>query len=138
VYNSYKLNSASLPLLCQCQWHKEVIFPAFLILRYKYAHVRRTYQVPGGMVGAWIVTLLPLAYAVIASWFILFPTDHVVTSFKVTRLTYELSQLIPLGIIVLLTIMFYIWSQSEKRDQDVVVELNTQMSAGFGAGAGGE
>jgi type VI protein secretion system component VasK len=90
------------------------------------------------MVAAWIVTLLPLAYAVIASWFILFPTDHAVAGAGVTHLTYELSQLISLGIIVLLTIVFYIWGQSEKRNQDVVVELNTQTGAEFSAGASGE
>jgi glutamate:GABA antiporter len=114
------------------------IFPAFLILRYKYAHVRRTYQVPGGMVGAWIVTLLPLAYAVIASWFILFPTDHAVASAGVTRLTYELSQLIPLGLIVLLTIVFYVWGHMESRNQDVVVELNVETGSEVNLGAGGE
>lgn len=114
------------------------IFPAFIILRYKYPDVRRPYKVPGGMLGAWIVTLLPLAYAVIASWFIVFPTDSAVKNVGVTRVTYELSQLIPLGIIVLLTIVFYVWGQSEKRNQDVVVELNTQTGAQFSTGAGGE
>jgi len=39
------------------------IFPAYIILRYKYPNIRRPYKVPGGMLGAWIVTLLPLAYA---------------------------------------------------------------------------
>src|SRR5229473_4135409 len=33
------------------------IFPSYLILRYKYPNVHRPYRVPGGMVGAWIVTL---------------------------------------------------------------------------------
>ena len=108
------------------------IFPAYLILRYKYAHVRRVYQVPGGMVGAWIVTLLPLAYAAIASYFILIPISP-----SVDRLTYELTQFIPLGIIVLLTIVFYIWGQSESRNKDVVVELSTDENAtAFSTGAG--
>ena len=100
--------------------------------------MRRVYKVPGGIVGAWIVTLFPLAYAAVGSWFILFPTDGAVANAKVTRLTYELSQLIPLGIIVLLTIIFYAWGRSESRNKDVEVVLN--ISDGetlLGAGAGG-
>jgi amino acid transporter len=100
------------------------IFPAFLILRYKYPDVRRIYKVPGGMVGAWIVTLLPLAYAAVATFFILFPPDSTISSSTLTRLTYELTQFIALGIIFLLTVVFYVWGQLEKRNQDVVVELN--------------
>lgn len=116
------------------------IFPAFIILRYKYPNVRRVYKVPGGMVGAWIVTLLPLAYAAIGSWFILFPTDSAVARAQVSRLTYELSQLIPLGVIVLLTIVFYVWGQAEKRNRDVVVELdlNTDNETILSTGAGGD
>ncbi len=115
------------------------IFPAFLILRYKYPDVRRVYKVPGGMVGAWIVTLFPLAYAAVGSWFILFPTDGAVANAKVSRLTYELSQLIPLGIIVVLTIVFYMWGQSESRNKDVEVVINisdgeTLLAVGAGGG----
>jgi glutamate:GABA antiporter len=112
------------------------MFPSFLILRYKYPNVRRPYKVPGGMVGAWIVTLLPLAYAAIASWFIVFPTDKAVAGSGVDRVTYEASQLIPLGIIVLLAIVFYIWGHMEKRNQDIVVELNLETSAEASQGAG--
>jgi amino acid transporter len=104
------------------------IFPSFLILRYKYPNVRRVYRVPGGMVGAWIVTLLPLAYAAIASYFILVPTDATVGS--TGRLTYELTQFIPLIIIILLTVVFYVWGQLESRNRDVVVDLNLSVGAG--------
>lgn len=114
------------------------IFPAYIILRYKYPNIHRPYKVPGGMLGAWIVTFFPLAYAAIASWFILFPTDSVVASNKVSRLTYELSQLVPLAIIVLLTIVFYAWGQTEARNQDVVVELNLDTDATAISAGGGE
>jgi amino acid transporter len=101
------------------------IFPAFLILRYKYPNVHRPYKVPGGMVGAWIVTILPFAYAAIASYFILIPTDSTVSGYPgITRLTYELSQFIPLLLIIILTTVFYVWGHMEKRNSDVVVELN--------------
>lgn len=112
------------------------IFPAYLILRYKYPNVRRPYTVPGGMVGAWIATLLPLAYAVIASYFILIPTDQTITNNSVSRLTYELTQFIPLLAIGLLTVVFYIWGQMETRNKDVVVELETGGGEELIAGAG--
>jgi amino acid transporter len=108
------------------------IFPSFLILRYKYPHVPRVYKVPGGMLGAWIVTALPFLYALIAVVFILVPS-----STSVDRLTYELTQFIPLVLIVLLTIGFYILGHNDKRNQDVVVELSTaepgvERAGGFG------
>ncbi|GAC1380291.1 MAG: APC family permease [Ktedonobacteraceae bacterium] len=112
------------------------IFPAYLILRYKYPNVRRPYKVPGGMLGAWIVTLLPLAYAAVASYFILIPTDATVVSYSVSRITYELSQLIPLAIIFLLTVVFYVWGHREAHNQDVVVDLNSGEASEFSAGAG--
>ncbi len=98
-----------------------LIFPAFLLLRYRYPEVPRTYRVPGGMLGAWIVTLLPFAYAAIASYFILIPSASYVSNSGVDRTTYELTQFIPLIVIILLTVVFYIWGQMEKRNQDVVV-----------------
>ena len=99
-----------------------LIFPAYLILRYKYPNIRRPYQVPGGMVGAWIVTALPFLYAAIGTVFILVPLD--ISSSGVSRLTYEVAQFACLGIIVLLTAVFYIWGHLEKRNKDVVVQLN--------------
>ncbi|HEY5005756.1 MAG TPA: APC family permease [Ktedonobacteraceae bacterium] len=101
------------------------MFPSFLILRYKYPNVPRTYRVPGGMVGAWIVTLLPFTYALVAVIFILVPST---LPGSVTRLTYELTQFIPLVFIVLLTIVFYIIGHNERSNQDVLVEMSTRES----------
>ncbi|HLH63046.1 MAG TPA: APC family permease [Ktedonobacteraceae bacterium] len=100
------------------------IFPAFFLLRLRYPDVHRPYKVPGGIIGAAIVTLLPFIYAAFASYFILIPTDATVANNGVTRLTYELTQFVPLAIIVLLTTVFYIWGHLEKRNKDVVVEVN--------------
>lgn len=44
---------------------------------------------------------------------------------KVDRLTYELTRFIPLVIIVLLTIVFYIMGHNDKRNQDVFVDLHS-------------
>lgn len=107
------------------------IFPSFLILRYKYPNVPRVYRVPGGMLGAWIVAALPFAYALIAVVFILVPGS----TGKVDRLTYELTEFIPLLIIVLLTIVFYIMGHNDKRNQDVYVDLHTG-EAGIGRAEG--
>jgi amino acid transporter len=109
------------------------IFPAFLILRYKYPHVPRTYRVPGGMLGAWIVTVLAFLYALIAVVFILVPSS----TGKIDRLTYELTQFIPLILIVLLTIVFYVWGHNDTRNQDVVVEVPVERDMGRAGGFGG-
>jgi hypothetical protein len=90
------------------------------------------------MVGAWIVMLLPLAYAAIASFFILWPRDATVASNGVTRLTYELTQFIPLAIIVVLTTVFYIWGHLEKSNRDVVVDYSQQTNTEVILGGGGE
>ena len=114
------------------------IFPSYLILRYKYPNVRRPYKVPGGMLGAWIITLFPLAYAAIASFFILWPTDATVAANGVTRFTYEMTQFVPLVIIVLLTTVFYIWGHAEKANRDVVVDYSQLSNAEVVVGGGGE
>jgi len=111
------------------------IFPSFLILRYKYPHVYRPYKVPGGMIGAWIVTIFPFTYALIAVIFILIPSS----TGKVDRLTFELTSFIPLAIIVLLTIVFYIMGHNDKRNADVFVELNAAQASVISAdGIAGE
>jgi glutamate:GABA antiporter len=100
------------------------IFPAYLILRYKYPNVPRPYKVPGGMLGAWIVTLLPFTYAALASYFILVPAASTVAADGVSRLTYELTQFIPLFLIFLLASVFYIWGHLEKGNKDIVIEVD--------------
>jgi len=92
-----------------------LIFPTFLVLRYRYPAVPRPYRVPGGMVGAWIVTLLPVAYAGIACFFLLIPSGVYLKINHLNRLTFELTQFVPLASIVLLTIVFFVWGQTERR-----------------------
>ena len=79
-----------------------------------------------------VVSLTDCFYAAIASYFILWPTDANVSS--VGRLTYELTQFVPLGIIALLTIVFYVWGQNEASNQDVIVDIapGSELSAGAG------
>lgn len=99
------------------------IFPAFLLLRYKQPDVPRPYRVPGGMLGAWVVTLLTFAYAAFASYYILIPSDATVTSSGIDRFTYEVTELAAIGIIVLLTVVFYAWGHMERRKVERVGEV---------------
>jgi len=99
------------------------IFPAFLMLRYKYPDAPRPYRVPGGMVGAWVVTLLTFAYAAFASYYILIPSDATVVSSGISRVTYEVTEIAAIAIIVLLTGVFYIWGHRERRVVESVGEV---------------
>jgi glutamate:GABA antiporter len=99
-----------------------LMFPTFLILRYKYPAVPRGYRVPGGLVGAWIVTLLPVTYVGIACYFLLIPSDEYLQTNHLDRLTFELTHFVPLACIVLLTIVLYIWGQRERQNWDVLVD----------------
>ena len=84
--------------------------------------MHRPYKVPGGLLGAWIVTIFPFAFAAIASYYILIPATVSVSGINLT--TYIVSQFAALAVIFLLAIVFYVWGHLEKRNQDVVVELN--------------
>lgn len=101
-----------------------LMFPAFLILRYRYPTVPRRYRVPGGLVGAWIVTLLPMVYVVIACYFLLIPSDGYLQNNQLDRLTFELTHFVPLAIIVVLTLVLYAWGHAERRNRDVLVDLD--------------
>jgi amino acid transporter len=100
-----------------------LMFPTFLILRYKYPAVPRRYRVPAGLVGAWIVTLLPVAYVGIACYFLLIPSEVYLQNNHLDRLTFELTHFVPLACIFLLTIVLYIWGQRERQNRDVLVDL---------------
>jgi len=100
------------------------MFPTFLILHYTYPAVPRPYRVPGGLVGAWIVTLLPMAYVAIACYFLLIPNDVYLQNNHLDRLTFELSHFVPLACIVLLTIVLFAWGHREKQNRDVLVDLD--------------
>jgi glutamate:GABA antiporter len=100
-----------------------LMFPTFLILRYTCPAVPRRYLVPGGLVGAWIVTLLPMAYVGIACYFLLIPSDGYLQNNHLDRLTFELTHFVPLACIILLTIVLYIWGHKQRQNQDVLVDL---------------
>lgn len=88
------------------------IFPALVVLRYKYPNANRPYRVPGGMVGAWVVMLLTWAYAVAATVFSLWPglfTAGVLgQSSGVGRSPFEISVFVTMGIIIAIGVVFYL------------------------------
>lgn len=97
------------------------IFPALVKLRYSHSGVRRPSAVPGGMIGAWICSALPTFWALVATVGLIWPGFGVgwfgtsgnpdsalaLPGFKGQRLQYELSQIIPLLIVVALGGLFY-------------------------------
>ena len=73
--------------------------------------------------GAWVVTLFPMAYLGIACYFLFIPSDGYLQYIHLDRLTYELTQFVPLACIVLLTIVLYALGQRQRQNRDVLVEL---------------
>jgi amino acid transporter len=98
------------------------IFPALIKLRYSRPDVPRPYRVPGGTAGAWICSVVPTFWALLATVALIWPgfgvnwfgaggnpnDDLAALSFSHQRLPYELSQLVPLAVIIVVGLAFYL------------------------------
>jgi amino acid transporter len=89
-----------------------LVFPALAKLRSTHAHVPRPYRVPGGSAGAWTVSILCTLWAALATVALLYPgfgTSDPDSSLPEgwTRGSYEVSQFVPLGALILLGLAFY-------------------------------
>jgi amino acid transporter len=98
------------------------IFPALIKLRYSRPDVPRPYRVPGGTAGAWICSVVPTFWALLATVALIWPgfgvnwfgaggnpnDDLAALSFSHQRLQYELSQLVPLAVIIAAGLVFYL------------------------------
>jgi glutamate:GABA antiporter len=107
------------------------IFPALIKLRYSRPDVPRPYRVPGGMTGAWICTILPTFWALVATVFLLWPglgvnwfgaggnpnSSLAALDFSGQRLQYELAQFVPLAIIVVIGLVFYFLGGTTRRQE---------------------
>jgi amino acid transporter len=100
-----------------------LVFPALIRLRYTHAHVPRPYRVPGGMAGAWIISLLTTAWAALATVVLLYPgfgTAHpdaaLPAGFAGQRTQFELSQFIPLATLIGLGLLFYGLGTATRRE----------------------
>jgi amino acid transporter len=98
------------------------ILPALVKLRYSRPDVHRPYRVPFGMAGAWICSILPTVLCLLATIVLIWPGFGVTwfgaggdpnaslafLGFSHERLQYELSQTIPLAVIIVIGVVFYL------------------------------
>jgi amino acid transporter len=106
-----------------------LVFPALIKLRYTHPHVPRPYRVPGGMAGAWIVSVLTTGWAALATVALLYPgfgtahpDDALPEGFAHARGAFERSQLIPLAVLLGIGVLFY-WSGRKTRAEQVDLSL---------------
>jgi glutamate:GABA antiporter len=122
-----------------------VIFPALIKLRRSHPHVHRPYRVPGGMPMVWLVAGLCTFWAVIASIVLVYPGlgtnwfgqhGNPDSSLPVgfTRGQFEMSQIIPLVVLLGIGILFYVAGAPTRRHA-VQVPIAQEMGIGEGAGA---
>ena len=111
------------------------IFPALLKLRLSHPHVPRPYRVPGGILGAAVVSILTTAFALLATLGLLFPgfgTDQpdasLPSGFDIAggRFEYEATQILPLVLFIVVGVLFYVAGASTRR-QMVEVPIEVEM-----------
>jgi glutamate:GABA antiporter len=107
-----------------------LIFPALIRLRYSRPEVRRPYRVPGGTAGAWLCSVVPTFWALLATVALIWPgfgvgwfgsggnanDDLAELSFSHERLAYELSQIVPLAVIIIIGVIFYAMGRPTRED----------------------
>jgi amino acid transporter len=123
-----------------------VIFPALIRLRRSHPHVRRPYRIPGGMPMVWVVSGICTFWAVVASIVLIYPgfgtnwfgqhgnPDSFLPA-GFTRAQFELSQIIPLGVLLVIGVIFYL-SAAPTRRRFVTVPITQEIGIGGDADAG--
>ena len=103
-----------------------VIFPALIKLRLSHPHVERPYRVPGGMPMVWIVAGLCTLWAILASIVLIYPgfgvnwfgqhgNPNSALPAGFTRGQFEMSQLAPLAVLLVIGIVFYLAGARTRR-----------------------
>ncbi len=123
-----------------------VIFPALIKLRRSHPHVHRPYRVPGGMPMVWIAGGLCTFWAVLASIVLIYPgfgtnwfgqhgnpDSSLPAGF--TRWQFEMSQIIPLAILLVIGVVFYVAGAPTRR-RVVTVSIGQEMGIGGTSGSG--
>lgn len=108
------------------------IFPAFIRLRYSHPETPRPYRAPGGLPGAWICGTLSTGWALLATAGLLWPgigvgwfgtagkpDDSLPTGFTHLRLEYELTQIVPLVVLLAVGLLFYRLGRQTRREAAV-------------------
>jgi glutamate:GABA antiporter len=121
-----------------------IIFPALIKLRKSHPHVERPYRIPGGMPMAWIVGGLCTFWAVAASIVLIYPgfgtnwfgqhgnPDNSLPA-GFTRGQFEISQVIPLAVLLVIGILFYLAGGPTRRHA-VTVPIAQEMGIGAATG----
>jgi amino acid transporter len=126
-----------------------VIFPALIKLRMSHPHVDRPYRVPGGMPMVWLVGGLCTFWAVVASVVLIYPgfgtnwfgqhgnpDSSLPAGF--TRGQFELSQIIPLALLLVIGILFYVTgAPTRRRVVTVPIAQEMGLSGATGPAAAG-
>jgi amino acid transporter len=123
-----------------------LIFPALIKLRYSHPHVPRPFRIPGGNAAAWVVGGLATFWAVFGSVVILWPglgvnwfgqkgSPDASLPAGFTRLQFELTQFIPLALILLLGVSFYLLGR-KTRAQMVEIPFTDEVRLAQPAAAG--
>ena len=117
-----------------------VIFPALIKLRLSHPHVARPYRVPGGMPVACIVGGLCSLWAIFASIVLVYPglgvnwfgqhgnPDNSLPA-GFTRGQFEISQVVPLAVLLVIGILFYV-AGARTRRHVVTVPITQEMGIG--------
>ncbi len=107
------------------------VFPALVKLRYSRRDVARPYRVPFGLAGAWIVSILTTFWALLATISLVWPgfgigwfgtggsASEVLADlgFADQRFLFELTQIVPLVIVLVLGLVFYQMGQGVRKRQ---------------------
>jgi amino acid transporter len=90
------------------------IFPAFVRLRYSHRGIERPFRAPGGMAGAWLISLVSTAWSVLAALSLLWPgigTAHpdaaLPAGFEGDRAGFEILVISPLAVIVGICLAYF-------------------------------
>src|SRR3954449_5399776 len=99
------------------------VFPAVIKLRYSHGHVRRPYHVPGGMAGVWIAGVLCTFWSALATIALLYPgfgtsdpDSSLPDGWSGQRGAYEISQFVPLAVLIGLGLVFYALGAKTRRE----------------------
>jgi amino acid transporter len=97
-----------------------LIYPAFLAVRLRLPDLERPFVVPGGTVAAWVVTILPAGWSLLACVCLLWPgfgtvtpDEHLPAGFEAQRLQFELLVLIPIVCVVAAAGAYHVTTRSK-------------------------
>ena len=140
--NAAKYFSATLGLVISMVTFTYIlIFPSVIKLRHSRPEVPRPYRIPGGTAGLWVCGILTTAWAAFTTIAIIYPgigtsdpNASLPSGFAGERLQYTLSQVIPLGAMILIGLLFYALGAPTRRQTAAAAAA---AAAGTGPAAAG-